>query len=328
MKRCVLYALLAFVFVECLVGMQNLFHIFQEETSITGIEPYQNQTVSLQSECYLMCQRTSDQCSYIQLSHLQNENLWMCSLYNVTGDLSQNHLSPSEGSLISSTLQTNPPTDCLEWRRLGYREDGVYDIKFNGNRKRVFCDMTTDGGGWIVMQKRLDGSVDFHRVWDDYRIGFGDVDGEHWLGNEFIHQYTTHFTTTLRVQASAFDGDVAVVWLKKFNLADESMKYRFDFETGSCQQEFLPTKDLCADWQAQRLIKFSTHNQDNDEYGGSCAAILRTGWWVKACGRVALNGPYSHQAALPGNKIGIVWQNWHGPFVGLKTTVMALRREN
>ncbi|XP_065944972.1 angiopoietin-1-like isoform X1 [Magallana gigas] len=60
--------------------------------------------------------------------------------------------------------------------------DGVYTIyPTPGTNKTVFCDMTTDGGGWTVIQRRLDGETDFYRNWKDYKNGFGHADHEYWL---------------------------------------------------------------------------------------------------------------------------------------------------
>ena len=77
---------------------------------------------------------------------------------------------------------------------------GVYYIDPDGlGEFKVFCDQTTAGGGWTVFQKRFDGTVDFFRTWDDYRQGFGNLNGEFLVRLDKIYRLTASSSNKLRV---------------------------------------------------------------------------------------------------------------------------------
>lgn len=72
---------------------------------------------------------------------------------------------------------------------MGERENGKYVIYPRGGKEIVvYCDFTTNGGGWTVIQRRNKGDTLFPTSEESYNNGFGPVDGEFWLGNKKIHQ--------------------------------------------------------------------------------------------------------------------------------------------
>jgi len=61
----------------------------------------------------------------------------------------------------------------------------------------VYCDTLCQGGGWLVIQRRIDGSIDFNKNWTEYEDGFGtlpvddkDTTGEFWIGLYSLHCLT------------------------------------------------------------------------------------------------------------------------------------------
>ncbi|XP_033645293.1 ficolin-1-like [Asterias rubens] len=213
------------------------------------------------------------------------------------------------------------PTDCADILAEGVTESGVYTIKplDSGEPLPVYCDMETDGGGWTVFQRRQDGSVDFYRDFSDYSHGFGDLNGEFWLGNTNVHQLTAQGVWELRIDLSDFESNTAFAVYESFSIANESDKYRLTVESYS------PTSTTGDSLNYHNNLQFSTRDFDNDGLSNSnCAEQHRGGWWYNTCFASNLNGEY-HQDPNTELGNGIIWNAWKGMSYSLKTTEMKIR---
>ena len=104
---------------------------------------------------------------------------------------------------------------------------GLYKIDPDGlGEFEVFCDQKTAGGGWTVFQRRQGGSVDFFRGWNDYKRGFGNLNGEFWLGLDKIHRLTASTNKKLRVDLEATAGTILLAEYSSFAVANEKAKYQ------------------------------------------------------------------------------------------------------
>ena len=131
--------------------------------------------------------------------------------------------------LVFSLLYLFTATSCDALYKSGVRQDGVYIIYPDDLRWfKVRCDMTIDRGEWTVIQKRQDRSEDFHRGWSDYKKGFGDLNGEFWLGLDKVHRLSKSGQNTLRVDLMDFNGAERYAKYESFGVADESDKYRLN----------------------------------------------------------------------------------------------------
>ncbi|XP_028285452.1 angiopoietin-4 [Parambassis ranga] len=239
----------------------------------------------------------------------------------------QAQLMESVHTLINMVATTtgSPPSsqmwrDCADAYKAGHSVSGLYHIYINSTDPvKVYCDMETGGGGWTVFQRRFNGSVDFQRGWMEYRKGFGDVLGEHWLGNEALHLLTSQSLYSLRVELRDWEGNSAHYQYDRFMLTNERQRYRLylrGYSGTAGQQSSLATHG----------IAFSTLDQDNDNCDHcKCAMMLTGGWWFDACGFSNLNGIYYSVGHNIRKHNGIKWHHFRGPIYSLRSTSMMVR---
>ena len=173
-----------------------------------------------------------------------------------------------------------------------------------------------------MFQRRMDGSQDFYLYWDDYVHGFGDLNGEYWLGLCRIHRLTanTSHTNMLRVDLGDFDGNTRYAKYSTFRVGDSVSEYTLTVYgyTGTAGDSLA---------QYHNGHHFSTRDQDNDAHHTHCAQTHTGGWWYRSCHNSHLNGhyypsgPYSSRTAK-----GVAWYHWKGHYYSLKVTEMKVRR--
>eukprot|EP00105_Crassostrea_gigas_P022645 XP_011442238.1 PREDICTED: ficolin-2-like [Crassostrea gigas] len=195
--------------------------------------------------------------------------------------------------------------------------DGVYTIYPTlGTNKTVFCDMTTDGGGWTVIQKRIDGETDFYRNWTDYKNGFGHADHEYWLGNDAIHALTKDKNQILRIDMMKFSREKGHATYSSFFVDNEANKYKLTL--GS----FNGTKGLGDSLRISNNMYFSTYDRDNDKDDSRhCVQRYKAPGWMNGCFRSNLNGVYKTSLS---DYTELHWQKW-GKDVLLKSAKMMIR---
>ncbi|XP_030410221.1 angiopoietin-related protein 7-like [Gopherus evgoodei] len=216
----------------------------------------------------------------------------------------------------------NCPIDCASIYYNGIRRSGVYSImpSVGGMPIEVLCEMDTEGGGWTVIQRRQDGSVNFTQTWNEYKDGFGDLNSEFWLGNENIHKVTNQGDYSLRIDLEDWNNKHKHAFYQIFSIEDEANDYRLHVDgfSGTVEDSFA--------WYHNKR-SFST-----PDTGNICAEISHGGWWYHQCFFSNLNGVYykGGRYSTKNRKIlgpdGIVWYTWKdSDYYSLKKVTMMIR---
>ncbi|KAM8713067.1 hypothetical protein ACLKA7_013392 [Drosophila subpalustris] len=186
---------------------------------------------------------------------------------------------------------------------------------------QVSCDNCIAGFGWLVIQRRLNGSVNFYRNWNEYKLGFGDLNGEFFIGLEKLRAITAVEPFELYIALEDFDGEKRHAKFDEFAIGSEEDDYALNVLGGY-------SGNAGDSLRSHRKMKFSTYDRDNDhEFARNCAFLHVGAWWYNQCVDSNLNGQY-----IDGGKYeeklfarGMCWRAWRGHNYGYKFTQMMIR---
>ncbi|XP_071835331.1 uncharacterized protein [Apostichopus japonicus] len=181
---------------------------------------------------------------------------------------------------------------------------------------QVTCDVI-DGGGWLVFQRRVDSSLSFYRYWNEYREGFGSVDGNFWLGNDKLAALTSQGEYELRIEFDSKSGQHYYAKYSSFSVGDVDTNFRLS--VSGYDSSSTVGYDAMNNHNGR---EFTTRDRDNDAYGYNCASYgtsYQSAWWFNHCYHCDLNAPYS------GVSYTIYWYNFPCSNYNIQSTEMKIR---
>ncbi|KAG8141865.1 hypothetical protein E2320_006530 [Naja naja] len=234
------------------------------------------------------------------LTDLSSSTLYTAKLQALLHTLKSNFI---QTTFTTTGLLYPYPKDCSQALLNGEIASGLYTIYLNGNQSQpmeVYCDMSSDGGGWIVFLRRQNGEVNFYQNWRTYESGFGNPNYEFWLGLDKLHQIISQGPYELRVDLRDRD-ETAYALYNKFTVGDARTRYRLKVDGYSGDS-----------LSYHNGRSFSTFDKDNDSAITNCALSYKGAFWYKNCHR------------------GVNWFHWKGhehsiPFAEMKLRPSSFR---
>ena len=152
---------------------------------------------------------------------------------------------------------------------------GIYTIQSSVglfSQMWAYCDTKDNEGGWMVIMKRINGTLSFNRSWKEYENGFGSLSGEFWYGLSKVHSFTKSGDWELQVNLITTKNEKLTANYSKFRVKGWAKYYSLDVEGHSGVTDFLTQFST---------RNFTTYDENYNLKSGqyNCAITNQAGWW-------------------------------------------------
>ncbi|CAH1802188.1 unnamed protein product [Owenia fusiformis] len=179
--------------------------------------------------------------------------------------------------------------------------DGVHVITTRtGKRFLARCE-----SGWLILAHRFDGSVDFNLDWTAYKLGFGNIMKEHFIGMDNIVAVLQQKRYKARFDLTTWENETRYAEYRTFDINDEKDKYRLNIDgyRGTAGDSM----------KHANHDQFSTKENDNDGYSINCAVNYHGPYWYgSGCDGAhgSVFGKYIKGSKCTGAYGCIAWYFW------------------
>lgn len=205
---------------------------------------------------------------------------------------------------VYESIVNKLPSDCSQVGN-SIKGNGLYLIApATRHPIMVYCT-----GNWTTIQRRLDGSTDFNRTWNEYSHGFGQSNREFWIGNEVLHALSTQNCLQLRIEIQDIYDNYWFAKYKTMRVASREEGYRLDVNgySGNASDAL----------DYQNHMEFSAIDVDRDISNTHCAGNYEGGFWYSHCQHANLNGRYN---------LGLTWfDSTRNEWIAVKSSRMLVQ---
>ncbi len=170
----------------------------------------------------------------------------------------------------------------------------------------------------IVIQRRIDNSTNFNRNWADYKSGFGQPNGNMWIGLENLHKVAApgkRAMLEITMTHRSYPNQVFYANYNTFEVENEANWYRLKLKgySGNAGDSMAYNNGM----------KFTTSDKDNDRASWKCGERYQGGWWFNACHSAFLNGAYPTEQSTEAKFMS--WKGIDGYFGNVLSSEMRIK---